>query len=480
MQEILQQSDIAYESLSPTVLQAQNKGLGIFTAAVFIVGTICGTGVQTIPQAIVYCGYIGPVIVVACGVLSCYTGTLLGRCWTILRTRYPEYESERITDPYPTIAYRAGGKVAEIATRVCIDITLFGSDTVFMLLISENLSNLITNLGHHQFSICYLMLIITAVITPLTWFGTPKDFWQGGIIGAVTSIVASFFILGSLITAIPDNPNPQHADPQWSLFFSALGTILYAYSGASCFPTIQVDMKEPNKFPVSAVLGIITVMLVYLLVGIPGFVILGDDMDANVLNALPAGWILYTVNILITSHLIFAYLINNNPVCQEIEGFLKIPDRFGWKRILVRTLLALAAMFIGLTVPHFDIILSILGGSTIALTNFIFPPLFYLLLSRQRTPSQAYGALPSYIPNPRDYASDSSSIGTHIQSKEEDCQHPRWMQINLELHVKVLLIEIIMIGAFGGASSTYFSFASVFNGQSEFTVPCFVNMSVGI
>lgn len=62
--------------------------------------------------------------------ISVYTGTLLGKCWTILQARYPEYK-HRVTDPYPIIAYRAGGKIAKYATRASIDITLFGGGKMY-------------------------------------------------------------------------------------------------------------------------------------------------------------------------------------------------------------------------------------------------------------------------------------------------------------------------------------------------------------
>ena len=39
-------------------------------------------------------------------------------------------------------------------------------------------------------------------------------------------------------------------------FFNAFGTILYAFGGGSCLPTIQVDMADPNKFPIAAAIGI--------------------------------------------------------------------------------------------------------------------------------------------------------------------------------------------------------------------------------
>ena len=39
-------------------------------------------------------------------------------------------------------------------------------------------------------------------------------------------------------------------------FFPAFGSIMFAFAGASTFPTIQADMKERSKFPISATIAI--------------------------------------------------------------------------------------------------------------------------------------------------------------------------------------------------------------------------------
>lgn len=38
-------------------------------------------------------------------------------------------------------------------------------------------------------------------------------------------------------------------------FFTAFSTIMYAFGGSSTFPTIQADMKDRSKFPISAMIG---------------------------------------------------------------------------------------------------------------------------------------------------------------------------------------------------------------------------------
>uniref|UniRef100_F6VBX7 Amino acid transporter transmembrane domain-containing protein n=1 Tax=Ciona intestinalis TaxID=7719 RepID=F6VBX7_CIOIN len=428
----------------------QRKGLGVFVASVFIVGTMCGSGILALPKAMVDAGWAGIGLLIICGLISAFTGSILGKCWTILRMRYPEYEDQYIPDPYPTIGFRAAGRVGRFATRFCIIATLYGGATVYLLLIAGNISNLIESLGHVEIHACYWILIITAVLIPFTWLGTPKDFWQAAIMAAVTTGIGGLLATIALIVMIPTTPPATHSNPTFNSFFNAFGTILFAFGGASVFPTIQVDMKQPDMFPKSVVIGIISVLATYLPICVAGLVVLGDNMTHdNILDELAKTWLLYSVIILITSHLLMAFLIVVNPINQDLEGFFNIADKFSIKRCIVRTSVMLSMLFVALSVPHFGVILSLVGGTTVTATNFIFPPLFYLMLSRQLTASDAPGELPNF-PIP-------------------------WVNINVPTYMKLLLIEIILIGLVGGVASTYSVITSLVSGTSGFTVPCYVN-----
>ena len=74
---------------SPAELQ---KGLTVFTAAVFIIGEMAGSGVLALPAAIVGAGWTGFGMLVVCCFASGYCGTVLGRSWSILRERHDEYK----------------------------------------------------------------------------------------------------------------------------------------------------------------------------------------------------------------------------------------------------------------------------------------------------------------------------------------------------------------------------------------------------
>lgn len=101
------------------------KGLTVFTAAVFIIGEMAGSGVLALPAAIVGAGWTGFGLLVVCCFASGYCGTVLGRSWAILRERHDEYKGH-VRYPYPAIGEKAYGRWASITVSVCINITLIG------------------------------------------------------------------------------------------------------------------------------------------------------------------------------------------------------------------------------------------------------------------------------------------------------------------------------------------------------------------
>ncbi|GFR73130.1 vacuolar amino acid transporter 1 [Elysia marginata] len=61
---------------------------------------------------------------------------------------------------------------------------------------------------------------------------------------------------------------------------------------------------------------------------ISGFLLYGDNLQANVLLNITAGPLLTVAQILITLHLMAGAVILINPLCQESEDLLGIPPRF--------------------------------------------------------------------------------------------------------------------------------------------------------
>jgi len=140
-------------------------------------------------------------------------------------------------------------------------------------------------------------------------------------------------------------------------------------------------------------------------------------------------------------------------------------------------------LFVAITIPQFGIILSLIGGTTVTAANFVFPPLFYILLSRQRKYSDGYGPLPdpdSFTAIDDDYAvaHNQPEDGVEELPGQKRCMVRRktaWKQIDIPCHIIVLLGAIMLVGVVGGIASTYSVVMSLIDGSSGFSVPCYVN-----
>ncbi|KAK3763183.1 hypothetical protein RRG08_018752 [Elysia crispata] len=407
-------------------------GMSVLTTAVFIVGEVAGSGVLALPKALNDTGWIGLAVMVLIAVVSTFTGTLLGRCWVIVRQRYPSSMDHEVRQPYPSIGQAAFGKHCRRLVAFCVDFTCFGSTVVFLLLTSENLSELLSRFGVHV-SFCVWLMVVTAVLCPLCWLGTPKDFWQIGLTAALATALACLMILTQMAEDAPDMPPAFHGPLKAKDFFAAFGIISFGFGGHQSFPTIQVDMVKPERFGVSLSIAYCTILIIYLPVIISSFLLYGDNLEPNILLSISPGPLLSVAEILITLHLMAGVVILINPVCQESEELLRIPARFGWKRVLFRTGVMGLVLFTALTLPKFGAILSLIGGSTLTCMGFIFPPLFYLKLCSMKG---------------------------------------EWDNIEPPLHEKVACVEIILVGMVAGAASTYSAVDSLFF-DSNMAVPCY-------
>lgn len=64
---------------------------------------------------------------------------------------------------------------------------------------------------------------------------------------------------------------------------------------------------------------------------------------------------------------------------------------FGTKRILLRSGMMAAILFVAETVPSFGPVLNFMGASTVTLTCVIFPSLFYLFIKANEKKSKLTG-----------------------------------------------------------------------------------------
>ncbi|KAA0203465.1 hypothetical protein HAZT_HAZT010689, partial [Hyalella azteca] len=327
------------------------NGLGYLMVAYFLVTTVVGAGFLSLPKAVANTGWIGIPLILLFGGSVGFAVTRLGRTWLILEERWPKYR-EPARQPYMDMAEKAFGTIGRRICFGCVMFTLVGDGIAFLVLMAGMVNSIIP-------AVSVLVSIFAVVATGVT-------------------IVA---ILIQLFLDIPLHPDPQYPNPTIKSFFLGFSAIVFAFGGVSVFPTLQNDMANRREWWKSVIIGFAVIFALYLPVTIAGYVIIGVDVSSNILLDASSGvniTIAITLNVV---NLLMTYIICFNPVAQALEDICNVPNSFNWKRVLLRTAVVVFEVFFALAVPDFGAILNLIGGSTISILSFIFPPLMYMRLT---------------------------------------------------------------------------------------------------
>jgi len=373
-------------------------------AIIFLSGEMAGVGVLALPGAMVNTGPAGLALLLYFTINAMFVGTRLGLCWIMVEERFPEY-AENCRDPYMVIAEKAGETMGPLAAKIfrqitstAVVLTLYGSCVLLIVLMATFLEN-IFGTWDLDLNKCFWALIVGITMMPLCWLGSPADFWFVAVGALISTVIGCIMIMvkegmdtsnsdSCYFNFTEDWPGQGKPGPGWEVnhpsvsnftdFGKAFSSILFAFAGASTFPTIQADMKDRTQFPKAAVAAMFVLFLIYMPMSVVGWALLGDLVAGSVVESLCDGPIKVAVEILFLIHLITAFPILINPPCQLFENILNIPLTFGWKRIVFRSLVIALLIVIGLSVPFFGVIVDLIGSTTIPILNFIFPPFFYM------------------------------------------------------------------------------------------------------
>jgi len=420
-------------------------GLGVLIAAIFLAGEMAGSGVLALPAAMIGTSWPGLFLIFLFTINSGFSGTRLGLCWVMLEERYEEFRGE-VRDPYPSIADKAVGRWGRIVSSVSITLTLYGGGCVFIVLIAQFSGSLMESAGlvlcdGKMCNLCTWMVLVAVGLTPLTWMGTPKDFWLIAVGALVTTVTAcTLIVVESCIHGITTTDEIEFKPATLDGCFKAFGSIMFAFAGASTFPTIQADMRDRKKFHISACIAMAILFLIYFPMAAAGYFSYGKDVADNVVLSLSQnGWKRITVEVMLLLHLISAFPIITNPPAQYFEQLLGIPADFNWKRCAFRTFSVFGLLFVAETVPSFGAILDLVGSSTVTLLTFIFPPYFYMKLA-------------------------DASIG-----------HKEWDERIIPRWERIYCWCLIVLGVAGGCCSTYTACRNIVT--AEFASPCYISQN---
>ncbi|EFO21498.2 transmembrane amino acid transporter [Loa loa] len=360
------------------------RGYSWMIASVIIVSDLVGGGVVAMPAAFHETGMLlGCLFMGIIAIFFTTTAYLLAQTWAIMRERWPVYKTH-CRQPYPEIGMRSfGPKMTLNFTAFCVNMTLFGVTTVYIILSSSIFHKTLLYFGI-RIDFCLLLIILAVLILPITFLRSPADFWFILAISLFSTIVA--------ITLIWTGVSQDHSSckssavyisPSFQSLYS-LGTFVFAYSGHHVFPTIQHDMREPKDFTKSVLLGFFWTAKMYIPLAAYSYAVYGQSMRESVIDSLQTTWIRHGANLAVAIHCLLTIILTINPVNQQFENIFHVPHKMCWQRVAIRTGLVALMLFVALSIPNFGSIMDFFGSTTIPFTCVILPTLFGLSLKSQR------------------------------------------------------------------------------------------------
>ncbi|CAJ2670384.1 unnamed protein product [Trifolium pratense] len=333
---------------------------------------LCGIGLMTIPYAVKEGGLLSLSLLLMFALICCYTGILLKRCLEC----YPGISS------YPDIGHAAFGIVGRLG--------IAASSVEFLILVSDNLSSLFPNtsvtlagteLGSHQvFAITAAVLVL-----PTVWLKNLSLLSYISVGGIFATILVSLclFWVGAIDQVGYINQEYKFLDIE--NISVSIGLFGFGFAGHAVFPNIYSSMKEPSKFPLVLYISFAFCLVMYLSVGIVGYIMFGENIKSQFTLNMPKE--LYASKIAIWTTVVTPlakYALTLLPIASSIEELVPSRLRCYAMSIVIRTILVISCLVVALSFPYFGSVMALIGSMMSMLVALIYPCACYLKLQSGR------------------------------------------------------------------------------------------------
>ncbi|KAI8144640.1 transmembrane amino acid transporter protein-domain-containing protein [Fennellomyces sp. T-0311] len=350
-----------------------------FLAYFNVVCVIAGTGTLGLPLALKQGGWIGILILFLAWFMSTYTGIILIRC---LYAKPPT----RLTN-YKDIATTAFGALGGWVVFFFNAWILLGAPVLYMVLSGDNLNQLCENTAGEIGPLPWTIISCVIVAIPFIIVKNMKEVAVMSAFGAIATLVTVVIVLVMACIDQKNYPDVHHDNVIWDQFPIALSTISFSFGGNAVYPHVEASMKNPKRWPWVAAAGLGTCAAMYFMTAIPGYYIYGEHVVSPIYNTIPHGVPRIIAVVLMTVHVLFAAPILVTSFALDIEDMLNVTvERFGKFfefviRACIRIFIMVVVGVLACTVPHFDLLMSLIGSFANCGLIFIFPVIFYFKLT---------------------------------------------------------------------------------------------------
>ena len=240
-----------------------------------ILNLLMGMGILSLPFAFSKLGWVLSLsLLFTFSVAALFTGTLISEIVTTYTSIKSMYE---MVDA----AFQLKGR---LVFGFVFMLELFAASIAMIILFADSIIMLFPQLQDYKTN---LMVGAVVMLTPLTFLDSFKRLTVLSYVGLMSILFLIFTMLmlgvSNLESTLIDNPISRTWPQDYSQVGLGIGLLFVGFDGHSVFPSLNIQMKHPNRFPVSLSLAYLAVFLIYLMVGAIGYAIFGDGVMPEVI-----------------------------------------------------------------------------------------------------------------------------------------------------------------------------------------------------
>ena len=368
-------------------------GSTIYQTTFNSVNILMGIGILSLPLGMAYAGWgLGLVLLAGSGIVTWYTALLLAKCM----------DKNEMLVTYADVAYFSFGDKARYVVSLIFSLELIAACTALVVLFGDSLHALVPGLSATEWKIVGYFIFLATSFVPLNILSITSIL---GIFATTSVILIVIFdglvkreAPGSLFAPMATTFWPPNAGRQLPL---AIGLMMGPWGGHSVFCNVYRDMRHPWKFRRAITVSYGITYLLDLSMAVCGYLMFGvfvrDEITKSVFEtvgypeAVNAAIVLMIAVVPLTK-----MALNTRPIATTVDVLLGIDQRVvsastatpasiagsalgrSISRAVVRVVVNALPVVLGIYVPEFDRIMSVLGSGLCYTICVILPISFYL------------------------------------------------------------------------------------------------------
>lgn len=365
--------------------QSDDRRANAFLAGWNVTNLIQGTGILGIPYAVKLGGWAAVASILVCGFLCCYTGKLLIDCLYVESKSTGQRRKVRVN--FPEIGEAVwpgwGDKIVSIV-QVC---EMSGIAVTYVILIASIFFDFLrhkTALDIYDWTVIVGCLVLPGVfitrVSLIAWFSMFSVF---SLFSAILTIIICCITQYKEMTI--DNIPSFHL----SSFLVGFGIIVFSFTAHAVFPGVEASMRKPKQYPAMLNVAFANSIITKIALGMLGVLRYGPELNQAVTINLKNSAVFYILaNAFVVANVVLAFPLVMFVVFETWDSkmlpyfpHLAQGTTCHWFWLLLtRPLIFTFGVFLAIAVPHFGLVMGLLGSLTGTSLCFVFPCVFHLKL----------------------------------------------------------------------------------------------------